>query len=63
MREAALFVVVAVVLYVAADRLLDWFERRAGRRLEHRSLIFFAILLFLAFIAFWAIRRFLETQA
>jgi hypothetical protein len=63
MREAALFVVVAVVLYVAADRLLDLVERRAGRRLEHRSLLFFAILLFLAFIAFWAIRSFVEIRA
>lgn len=63
MREAVLFTVVAVVLYVAADRILDLVERRAGRRLEHRSLLFFAILFLLALLAFWAIRNFLDIPA
>ena len=60
MRETVLFTVVAVVLYVVADRLLIWIERRAGRRLEHRSIVFFAILLFLALLAFWALRNLFE---
>lgn len=55
--QIVLFTVVAVVLYLAADRLLDALERRAGRRFEYRSLIFFAILLPLAMLAFAAIQR------
>ena len=63
MREAALFTVVAVILYVAADRILNWIERRAGRHIEHRSLFFFVILLCLALLAFWVVRNFFEIQA
>ena len=42
--EIVYFTITAVVLYVAADRLLDAMERRAGRRFAQRSLIFFALL-------------------
>lgn len=45
MAEVALFFAVAVVAYLAADRGLDLVERRIGRRLEHRSILFFALLL------------------
>lgn len=55
--QIILFTVVAVVLYLVADRLLNALELRAGRRFEHRSLIFFAILLPLAMLAFAAIQR------
>jgi hypothetical protein len=54
--EMLLFTVVAVVLYIVADRALDALERRSGRRFEHRTLIFFAILLGLAMTAFALIR-------
>lgn len=57
--EFVYFTLVAVALYVASDRLLDVIEARLGRRLEHRSLIFFAILLVLAVTSFWAIRKIL----
>jgi hypothetical protein len=46
------FTVVAIILYVVADWLLERMEVAAGRRLEHRSLIFFAILLTLALTSF-----------
>ncbi len=56
--QIILFTVVAVVLYLVADRVLNVLEARAGRRFEYRSLIFFAILLPLAMLAFAAIQRF-----
>ena len=54
-----LFTVLAVVLYLVSDRALNALEVRAGRRFEHRSLIFFAILLALALLAFSLVQRFL----
>jgi hypothetical protein len=56
--QILLFTLLAVVLYVAADRMLDACERRAGRRFEYRSAYFFVILLVLAVIAFSAVQRF-----
>ena len=50
------FTIVAIILYVAADWLLERVEVAAGRRLEHRSLIFFAILLTLALTSFSVIQ-------
>jgi membrane-anchored glycerophosphoryl diester phosphodiesterase (GDPDase) len=55
--EALLFTAVAVVLYLVSDRLLDALERRAGRRFEYRSMIFFAILLVLAVLTFAAVQH------
>ena len=46
------FTIVAVVLYVAADKILERIEIKRGERLPNRSLIFFAILLPLAFLSF-----------
>jgi hypothetical protein len=46
------FTIVAIILYFAADWLLERVEVAAGRRLEHRSLIFFVILLTLALSSF-----------
>ena len=46
------FTIVAIILYFAADWLLERMEVAAGRRLEHRSLIFFVILLTLALSSF-----------
>ncbi|MFO1301506.1 MAG: hypothetical protein U1F17_17185 [Burkholderiaceae bacterium] len=51
------FVITAAVLYLAADRLLDALERRAGRRFEQRSLVFFALLLGMALVTFALIRQ------
>ncbi len=46
------FTIVAIILYFAADWLLERMEIATGRRLEYRSLIFFAILLALALSSF-----------
>jgi len=54
--EAITYTLAAIVLYLFADWLLVRIEVRAGKRLEHRSLIFFAILLTLALTSFWLIR-------
>jgi len=56
--ELLLFTVLAIALYVGADRVLDALERRAGRRFEYRSLYFFGLLLVMATVAFAIVRRF-----
>lgn len=56
--EMLLFTALAAVLYLVADRVLDAAERRAGRRFEYRSVIFFTILLVLALAAFALVRRY-----
>jgi hypothetical protein len=50
--EIILFLAVAIGLYFVADRLLDRIEVARGARLEHRTLVFFGILLALALITF-----------
>jgi hypothetical protein len=55
--QILLFTALAVVLYLVADRVLNALEVRAGRRFEYRSLIFFAILLALAIVAFSAVQH------
>ena len=55
--QIVLFTVLAAVLYLVSDRLLNVLEQRAGRRFEYRSLIFFAILLALAMLAFSLVQR------
>jgi predicted PurR-regulated permease PerM len=55
------FTLAAIFLYLACDRLLDWLERRAGRRFENRSLIFFGMLLGLSLVTFALIRRYAGT--
>lgn len=52
------FTIVAVVLYVVSDLILDRIEVAAGRRFENRSIIFFAILMILALISFSLIRTY-----
>lgn len=56
--ETLYFTALAALLYVLADRLLEFMERRAGRRFEHRSVIFFALLLGMALGSFALIRRY-----
>jgi len=52
------FTLVAIILYVVADWLLERIEVAAGKRLQHRSLIFFAILLSLALTSFSVIQHY-----
>lgn len=57
--DAVWFTLVAIGLYVVADRLLDFIERMRGKRFEdNRALIFFAIIAPLALATFWFIRAF-----
>lgn len=55
--EAVYFTLVAILLYLVADRVLRGIESAAGHSLEYRPVIFFAILLTLAIATFALIRR------
>lgn len=57
--EAVYYTLTAIALYVISDWILQRMEVAAGRRFEHRTLIFFAILLTLALTSFALIRRLL----
>jgi hypothetical protein len=54
--EIVNFTLVAIVLYLVSDWILQRLEEAAGRRFEHRSLIFFALLLTFALASFSLIR-------
>jgi hypothetical protein len=56
--EIIYFTLTAVALYVISDWALKRMEALAGRRFEHRSLIFFALILGLALVSFALIRMF-----
>lgn len=57
--EILLFTIVAVVLYVAADRILVAVESRRGAPFSQRTVVFFCILLGLALPTFALIRALL----
>ena len=61
--ESVYFTITGILLYLVADRLVVLVERRAGRTLEHRTLLFFGLLLTLALVTFAVIRRFLAPGA
>ncbi len=54
--EVIYFTIAAIALYVVSDWILHRIEIRLGKRLEHRSLVFFGIILTLALTSFWLIR-------
>lgn len=56
-----LFILVSLVLYFVADRVLREIERRRGAPFDNRSLIFFAILLVLALLTFNGLNYFFAT--
>lgn len=56
--ETVYFTLAAIVLYFVSDRILERIEISRGARLEHRSLVFFGILLGLALIGFAIVRQF-----
>lgn len=58
--EIILFTIVAVVLYFLSDWILQRIEIAAGRRLEHRTLLFFALIVVLAVTTFSLIRTYLS---
>jgi hypothetical protein len=55
--EVVYFTLAAIVLYLVSDQILERIEVARGARLEHRSLVFFGILLGLALIGFAVIRQ------
>jgi hypothetical protein len=57
MIEMLSYTVVAVVLYAVSDWLLNRIEIWRGRRFEHRSVLFFLIILTLAVISFQTIQK------
>ena len=54
--DVVYFTLVAILLYLVADRALRAIESAAGRTLEYRSVVFFGILLALALGTFAIIR-------
>jgi len=50
--EFVIFTVVGIALYFSADWALDRIEAARGARFEHRSIIFFVIILVLAVASF-----------
>jgi hypothetical protein len=56
--QFVLFTILGIALYLVSDRVVQAMERRAGRVFEHRTLVFFAILLAFAVVAFAAVRKF-----
>jgi hypothetical protein len=55
--EAVYYTITGIVLYLLADRILRVIEARAGRIFKHRTLVFFVLLLAMAFVTFAVIRH------
>ncbi len=62
MTGTILYTVAAIALYLLSDWILNQIEIKRGKRLEHRSLIFFAIILILALSSFSLIERMSENR-
>jgi hypothetical protein len=54
------YILAGILLYLAADWLLQRIEARAGRILEYRTLVFFGLLATMALISFALIRTLVE---
>ena len=54
--EMIYYTIVAVILYVASDYILNTIEIKMGKRLPNRSFIFLIIISILAFVSFSFIR-------
>ena len=59
MTELILFTLNAIVVYVAADRLLRLIEKRRGAALAQRQVVFFVIFLVLVLLSFALLRALL----
>jgi hypothetical protein len=55
--EIIYFTLTAILLYLAADWILKRIETAAGKQLQYRNLIFFALLLAMAVTSFALIRN------
>lgn len=58
--EIVLFTVVAIVLYLLSDWIVQRIEISAGRRLEHRTLLFFGVIAVLAVTSFSLLQGYLS---
>jgi cell division protein FtsW (lipid II flippase) len=58
--EIVYFTLAAIGLYFVANRLLDLTERARGTRFMKRQMVFFAIILVMALIAFQLMQRLLK---
>ncbi len=54
--DVVYFTLVAILLYLAADRIVRAIESALGRTLAYRSVLFFALLLGMALVTFALIR-------
>ncbi|MGB5539056.1 MAG: hypothetical protein WBO37_03110 [Gammaproteobacteria bacterium] len=59
--EMLYFTLAAIFLYLFSDWILNQLEIRRGERFEHRTLIFFAIILLLSLVLFQLIQRLYPT--
>lgn len=50
--EIVIFTIVAGLLYLVSDRIVERIELWRGKRMENRSLVFFVIILVLALASF-----------
>jgi hypothetical protein len=57
--EVVYYTLVAAILYLVSDWLLDRIEIIRGERFKHRSIVFFFIIMVLAFITFSIIKTML----
>jgi predicted PurR-regulated permease PerM len=51
------YTITAVLLYLLSDWILNKIEQRVGKRLQYRSVVFFAIIMVLAVSSFEMIDR------
>ncbi len=59
MSDIILFTLNAVVVYLVADRLVSWIEKRRGGVLKQRQAVFFVIFLVLALVSFEVLQKLL----
>ena len=57
--EMIYFTIVAIVLYMLSDWILNKIEIKRGERLANRSVVFFFIIISLSVVTFTAIQSFL----
>ncbi len=58
--ELIYFTLAAIVLYIVSDKIVLTIERKRGKRLQNRSVIFFFIIITLTIISFSIIQSLYE---
>jgi hypothetical protein len=59
MSELILFTLNAVVIYLLSDWIVKLIERRQGKALKHRQVVFFGVFLVLAMTSFQLLQHLL----